>query len=70
MNAERKKALEDALSAVRQCKITADQKFDNVFSQAQRGVKNLSLAGALAFGMLHMAESIETAIRALERKPE
>ena len=70
MTTERKKALEDALSAVRQCKITADQKFESTLAQARRRVKNLSLAGACAVGMLHMAESIEEALRALERKPE
>jgi hypothetical protein len=63
------RGVREAAIAARQYKIIADQKFESVLSRAQAGVKNLSLAGACAVGMLHMSEGIEAAILALLEKP-
>lgn len=65
-----RRGVEDAIGVARRCVVTADQKFEGVFAKAKAGVKDLSLAGACAFGMLHMAESIQAVILALLEQTE
>ena len=68
--AGREAGIREAAEAARRYTVVADQKFDDVLAKAQAGVKNLSLAGACATGMMHMAEGIERAILALlEKEP-
>lgn len=66
----REAGIRDAAQTARRYTVVADQKFDDVLAKAQAGVKNLSLAGACATGMMHMAEGIERAILALIDKQE